>query len=285
VSAGGTADAAVAPDRINLLTSVPFFGIHLAALAGALLVDFRPSLLVWMFLSYVIRMWAITAGYHRYFSHRSYDTSRVFQFLLGLLGTLALQKGPLWWAAHHRWHHQHGDEDVDIHSPMIRGLFWAHMGWILCDKYKDTEWSRIDDLAHYPELRLLNRFSTVPPIIAGAAVWIFAGPAMFVWAGLVATVLEWHTLFIANSLCHMFGWKRYPTSDNGRNNPFFALLLLGEGWHNNHHYYPGAARQGFFWWELDPTYYSIRFFQFLGLVRNVREVPPRVLVAGSGGDS
>ncbi len=264
-------------DKINFLTSLPFFGIHVAALVGVFVVDFYPALIGWAVLGYVVRIWAITAGYHRYFSHRSYETSRTFQFILAFLGTLAFQKGPLWWAAHHRWHHQHADTEVDIHSPALKGLLWAHMGWILCDKYKDVDLERVSDLARFPELRWIDRHASIPPVLALGALYFLAGPSIFIWAGLLGTVAGWHGLFIANSLCHLYGRKRFPTDDDGRNNALFGVLLLGEGWHNNHHYYPGAARQGFVWWEVDPTYYTIKLLQFLGIVWNVREVPERVM--------
>jgi stearoyl-CoA desaturase (delta-9 desaturase) len=271
--------AARAPDRIDLLKSIPFFAVHAGAFVGVFLVDFRLALVGWAAFSYLIRTWSITAGYHRYFSHRSFETSRVFQFILALMGTLAVQKGPLWWAAHHRAHHQNADQENDIHSPGWHGLLWAHMGWILSDKYNATDLERIPDLAKYPELLLLNRFASVPPVIAGALLWFYGGTAMFVWAGLLATVVEWHCLFTANSLSHVFGWRRYDTPDNGRNNPIFALIMLGEGWHNNHHYYPGSARQGFYWWEIDIAYYGIKLLEAVGLVWDVHGVPERVLHA------
>jgi len=266
-------------DRINWPASIPFIAFHVAAVVGVFLVELRPALLGWALFSYAFRMWGMTAGYHRYFSHRSFETSRAFQFLLALAATLAVQKGPLWWAAHHRFHHTNADEPQDIHSPTFRGVLWAHMGWFLCDKYKETKWERVPDLAKYPELRFIDKYATVPPVIGAVLLWYFGGWPIFVWAGLVATVAQWHGLFIANSLCHMYGWKPFDTPDDGRNNPFFAVLLMGEGWHNNHHYYPGAARQGFVWWELDPTYYSIKLLEKLRLVWNVHGVPQRVLDA------
>lgn len=266
-------------DRINFASSFPFLAIHVVALVGVFVVPFHWSLILWAIGGYCIRMWSVGAGYHRYFSHRSYETSRAFQFFLALLGTMAFQKGPLWWAAHHRHHHQHADTEVDVHSPTLKGLFWAHMGWILCDKYKAADMDRVADFTIYPELRWINKYALVPPIIVLAAIFFLAGPAIFIWGGLIATLLSWHCVFIANSLCHLYGRKRFPTEDNGRNNTFFGILLLGEGWHNNHHYYPGAARQGFVWWEFDPTYYGIKLLQFVGLVWNVREVPDRVMAA------
>jgi len=264
-------------DKIDLLTSIPFLGVHAVALVGVFLVEFEAQLLLWLLGSYLLRTWTITGGYHRYFAHRSYRTSRAFQFVIALLGTLSMQKGPLWWAAHHRAHHRHADQDEDIHSPTLRGLYWSHMGWILCSKYKDTDWARVRDLAKFPELRWLDRYHAVPPIVAGAVLWFAAGPAVFIWAGLVATVVEWHALFTANSLCHVFGSRRFDTRDTSRNNALFGVLLLGEGWHNNHHHYPGAARQGFYWWEVDVTYYVLRALEAVGLVWDVRGVPERVL--------
>jgi stearoyl-CoA desaturase (Delta-9 desaturase) len=267
----------VSEDKINFISSLPFFAIHLAALVSVFLVEFRPTLIFWAAFSYCLRMWAVTAGYHRYFSHRSYKTSRAFQFVLGLLGTLALQKGPLWWAAYHRAHHQHADSEEDIHSPSLRGIFWAHVGWILSNKYKAADMTRVKDLAKFPELRWLDRFCLVPPVIAGIALWTFGGPALFVWAGLLATVAQWHGLFTANSLSHVYGWRRFETPDTSRNNPWLALITLGEGWHNNHHHYPGSARQGFYWWEIDVSYYVLKILEALGLVWDVRGVPERVL--------
>jgi len=274
-------DAADAGDKIDFLGSLPFLAIHVAALVGVFLVEIRLSLIGWAVVSYGLRMWAITTGYHRYFSHRSYKTSRAFQLILALCGTLALQKGPLWWAAHHRAHHQHADDEEDIHSPTLRGIFWSHVGWILCDKYKSTDLARVQDLAKFPELLWLERFCVVPPVLAGAALWIFGGPAVFVWAGLVATVAQWHGLFTANSLSHVYGWRRFETSDTSRNNPLLALITFGEGWHNNHHRYPGSARQGFYWWEIDLSYYSIKALEAVGLVWEVHSVPQRVLAQAS----
>lgn len=256
----------------------PFILAHVGAVVGPFLVGWSPQLLAAAFLSYAVRMWAITAGYHRYFSHRSFETSRFFQFVLAFLGTCASQKGVLWWAAHHRHHHRHSDEETDVHSPGIRGFVWSHLGWFLCSKHQETRYDKIQDFARYPELVWLNRYWIVPPVAVGALLWIFGGTALFVWAGLVATVVLWHSTFTINSLAHIYGKRRFATRDDSKNNWLLALLTFGEGWHNNHHYYPGAARQGFFWWEIDLSYYVLKVLERLGVVWNVRGVPEKVMV-------
>ncbi len=277
---GAAAVADHDPERIDPISAIPFAGFHLAAIIGMFLVGARAEWLAWCAVSYVIRIWSVTAGYHRYFSHRSFKTSRAFQFFLGFMSTLAMERGPLWWAAHHRHHHRHADREPDIHSPKISSFFHAHMGWIFREKNKRTKIEQVRDLAVYPELRLLDRFYLVPPVIAGTLLWSYAGPELFLWAGLVPTVLQWHAVFTSNSICHIWGRRRFNTRDTSRNNAFCAFVLLGEGWHNNHHFYPSAARQGFFWWEFDPVYYSLKLLEKLGIVWEVRGVPKRVLETG-----
>src|ERR1700712_1156630 len=151
-------------ERIDWITSLPYIGVHLGALSAIWLGATASDVALCVGL-YYLRMFGITAGYHRYFAHRAYKTSRAFQFLMALIGTLALQKGILWWAAHHRSHHKHSDDEKDVHSPVQRGLYWAHQGWILCSKYNPTDWARIQDFAKYPELRWLNKYFLVPPVI------------------------------------------------------------------------------------------------------------------------
>ena len=234
---------------------------------------------------YAIRMFGLTAGYHRYFSHRSYKTSRAFQFILALLGSLAVQKGPLWWAAHHRRHHRYTDQENDVHSPVVKGFWWAHIGWVISPKNDETDWSAIKDFAGLPELRWLNKYHMIPPIILG--VLCFFGGVYFgetgwqwlVWGFVISTVLLYHGTFTVNSLAHMWGSKRYKTGDESRNNFFIALWTGGEGWHNNHHYYMGSVRQGFFWWEVDFSYYALKLLSWLNIVWDLRMPPEQVLAA------
>ncbi len=260
----------LAPDeKINWLSSIPYFGVHLMCLfvfyVGAKPVD----LLVCLGL-YVIRMWGVTAGYHRYFSHRAYKTNRVFQFILALVGTTAVQKGVLWWAAHHRHHHRESDTEKDIHSPIQKGFWWSHMNWILCDKYGETRYEAIKDFARFPELRFLNRFYLLPPIALAVALYFIGGFSMLVWGFFVSTTLLWHGTFTINSLSHIFGERRYKTTDTSKNNFLLALLTLGEGWHNNHHYHQNTANQGWFWWEVDLSYYSLKVLSWLRIVSDLR---------------
>jgi len=249
---------------------IPFIAVHLACFA-AFFIEFSWSLVGLAFGLYALRMWAVTAGYHRYFSHRSFKTSRAFQFVLAVLGTSTIQKGPLWWAAHHRTHHRHSDRHGDLHSPGLQGFFWAHVGWIMTDAHDATDYDKIADFSKYPELRWLNRWHLVP-VVALAAILVLAGgwPA-FVWGFCISTVMVWHVTFCINSLTHMFGKRRYQTKDDSRNSLILALLTFGEGWHNNHHYYKASTRQGFFWWEVDFTYYVLRGLALLGIVWDLKE--------------
>jgi stearoyl-CoA desaturase (delta-9 desaturase) len=227
---------------------------------------------------YLARMFFITAGYHRYFSHRAYKMGRAMQFLMAVGGTMAAQKGPLWWAAHHRHHHKYSDTLEDIHSP-LKGFWWSHVGWIMCNKYRATDLNAIKDFSKYPELRWLNRNHLVPPIMLGVACFLAGGWSALVVGFFLSTVLTYHGTFFINSLTHLFGRRRYVTTDTSRNSLLLALVTLGEGWHNNHHYYQSTANQGFFWWEVDVSYYVLRFLSLLGLVHDLRTPPKHVLDA------
>ena len=258
-----------APDeKINWTSSLPFLLFHAVPLLVVVTGVTWKAVAIFGVL-YTLRMLAITAGYHRYFAHKSYRASRPVQFVLALLGTTAAQKGPLWWAAHHRAHHRFSDTERDVHSPQ-KGFWWSHVGWILCDRYKDADIELVRDLAAFPELRFVERFSSVGPwILGGITLWIGG------WSGLVfgffgSTVLLWHATFSINSLSHTLGSRRYATGDTSRNSPLLAVLTLGEGWHNNHHHYPASARQGFYWWEIDLCWYALRGLGAILLVRGLR---------------
>ncbi|HJY87820.1 MAG TPA: fatty acid desaturase [Candidatus Acidoferrales bacterium] len=256
--------------RISLLHCLPFASVHLACLA-AFFVGFRWSYLAVCLALYYIRMFFVTAGYHRYFSHRSFKTSRAFQFVMAFMATTSAQKGVLWWAANHRHHHRHSDMEEDLHSPSLFGFWWSHVGWILSDKYNATQVDLIRDFHKYPELRWLNRYHLVPPVILAVSLFLFGGWGMLVWGFAISTVLLWHSSFTVNSLSHLFGSRRYPTQDTSRNNVFLALLTMGEGWHNNHHHYMASARQGFFWWEVDLTYYLLQLLSWFRIVWDLRQ--------------
>jgi stearoyl-CoA desaturase (delta-9 desaturase) len=237
----------------------------------------------------------LTAFYHRYFAHRAFKTTRWFQFAGAFLANAAAQRGPLWWAAHHREHHRHSDKAGDVHSPHVHGFWWSHMGWFMERGNFAKGRDGVKDLAKYPELRFLDRFDLVAPVTLAVAMfglgtlleryfpaWNTSGWQMLVWAFLVSTIALYHVTYAVNSLAHVWGTRRYPTSDESRNNWWIALATFGEGWHNNHHYYPSSARQGFYWWEIDMTYCILRMLSWVGIVWDLREVPPHVLQEGRG---
>lgn len=264
-------------ERVNWIHSIPFFIVHLLPFA-TFFTGLTWRAVILFIVLYWGRMFFITAGYHRYFSHRAYKTSRVFQFILAFIGGTSMQKGALWWASHHRLHHRFSDTDRDIHSPQ-KGFWWSHVGWILCDKYKSTDYDLIKDFSKYPELVWLNKHDVVPPIFLGAVSLLVAG-----WPGLFfgffgSTVLLWHATFTVNSLNHVFGHRRYATTDTSRNSAILAIFTMGEGWHNNHHYYAAAARNGFFWWEYDVSYTILKVLGYVGVVHRLRVPPPRVKAA------
>jgi stearoyl-CoA desaturase (delta-9 desaturase) len=262
-------------DRTDWVAAIPFFAVHVAPLAAFFVVVTWQDWVLCAVL-YLTRMFCITAGYHRYFSHRSYRMGRVAQFLMAFGGTTALQKGPLWWAGHHRLHHRFSDQDDDVHSPRD-GFWWSHVGWILSTKYKSTDLSTIKDFASFPELRLLERFQWVGPWMLAIACLLIGG-----WGGLLigfflSTVLLWHGTFLVNSMAHLVGRRRYATPDTSRNSMIIAVITGGEGWHNNHHYLPASCRQGFTWWEYDPTWYVLRGLAAIRVVRDLKDPPARLL--------
>ncbi len=272
-------------DRIDWLRAAPYIGLHLACL-GVLWVGvswFAVGMAVAM---YAVRMFALTGFYHRYFAHRAFKTSRPVQFLFAAIGATCVQRGPLWWAAHHRNHHRHTDTPADPHSPRQHGFWWSHSGWFLTPRGFRTDWEAIPDLRRFPELRFLDRFDLLLPVLLALALFLLGGwlqqhvpqlgtdgPQLLVWGFFVSTVALFHATFTINSLAHRFGSRRFDTRDDSRNNLWLALLTFGEGWHNNHHFFPGAARQGFRWWELDLTWYGLKALSWTRVIRELKPVP------------
>jgi stearoyl-CoA desaturase (Delta-9 desaturase) len=262
-------------ERVAWQRCIPFFLVHLMPL-GILFTGIRLRDVILCFALYYGRMFFITAGYHRYFAHRTFKTSRFFQFLLALGGATSAQKGVLWWASHHRNHHKFSDQPEDVHSPR-KGFWWSHIGWILCTKYESRV--KINDFSKYPELRWLDRYHLVPPTVLGAIVFLLGGaPALF-GGFFLSTVLLYHGTFVINSLTHVWGSRRYVTSDTSRNNFLLALITNGEGWHNNHHYYQSSANQGFFWWEIDVSYYLLKLLSAFRLVWDLRTPSKKVIAS------
>ena len=284
------------PDKVEWMRCIPFMILHLGCLgviftgASAFAVGTAVAL-------YLVRMAAVTGVYHRYFSHKTYSTSRPMQFVLALIGGTAVQRGPLWWAYHHRHHHQHSDEAEDAHSPHVHGFWWSHIGWITSRRNFPTDYSKVRDLDRYPELVFLNRFDAIVPIAFALAIFGLGdllqahAPAlhtdawqMLVWGFFISTTALFHGTSCINSMAHLMGRRRYKTEDDSRNSFILAMITLGEGWHNNHHRYMSATRNGFYWWEIDITYYVLKALSWTGLIWGLKAVPASVLAEGERND-
>jgi len=279
-------------NQLDWFRIMPFVALHLGCLL-VIQVGISTTAVVVAAMLYLLRMFFVTAFYHRYFSHRAFRAGRVTQFVMAVLGATAGQRGPMWWAAHHREHHLNADTGNDPHSPRHRGVLFSHTLWFLTRGSFHIQRSRVRDWLSYRELRLLEKLDWLPFAMLGAACYALGyfleasmpelntnGPQMFVWGFLVSTVVLYHATYSINSVAHRFGTRRYPTGDESRNNFWLALITLGEGWHNNHHHYPIAARQGFRWWELDISYLGLKMLALLGVIKDLRPVPRRVLEGG-----
>ncbi len=277
---------------IDWSTAIPYLTLHLLCFS-VFWVGISPIAVAVFLVMLYARVFALTAFYHRYFSHRAFQTSRLVQFLGGILGCTAAQRGPVWWAAHHRQHHQRSDEPADVHSPRQHGFWWSHMGWFLTAENALTDERVVKDWLKFPELRWLERFHILPAILLAGAMFLLGmilnswipslgtGPwQMLVWGFLLSTIALYHITYFVNSLAHVIGWQRYETGDDSRNNWLIALVTWGEGWHNNHHHYQGSARQGFYWWEIDITFLVLKTLSLFGIVWNLKQVPDHILEAG-----
>ncbi len=284
------------PDKVDWVRVIPFALLHLGCL-GVIWVGWSPFAVVFAVALYFVRMFAVTGIYHRYFSHKTYSTSRVVQFLLALWGGTAVQRGPLWWAGHHRHHHRHSDDEHDAHSPVVHGFLWAHIGWITSKRNFPTDYSQIKDLTKYPELVFLNRFDLIVPLVFALGTYCLGvgldswapglgttGPQLLIWGFFISTTALFHGTSCINSLAHLMGKRRLKTSDDSRNSFILAIICLGEGWHNNHHRYQSSTRNGFYWWEFDPTYYGLKFLSWTGLIWGFKAVPATVLTEGKQAD-
>jgi stearoyl-CoA desaturase (Delta-9 desaturase) len=275
--------------KIELIRILPFILLHLACLS-VFFVGVSSVAIELCFAMYLIRMFAITGFYHRYFSHKAFKTSRIVQFIFAFLAASAAQRGPLWWASHHRHHHAKSDTPDDSHSPLQHGFIWSHLTWFLSNKNFMPKTERVSDLMIFHELKFLDRFDGIAPIILATLLFFVGeeinnhapqlhtnGMQILVWGYVISTIFLYHMTFTVNSLAHVWGRRRFNTQDQSRNNPLIAILTLGEGWHNNHHHFPGSARQGFYWWEIDFTYYGLKILQACGLIWDLRKVPAEVL--------
>ncbi len=276
------------PDGVNFVRCIPFIVLHLGCL-GVIWAGWS-WFAVWLaFGLYVVRMFAVTGIFHRYFSHKTYSTSRFGQFLLALWTGTTVQRGPLWWAYHHRHHHQHSDEEEDAHSPHVHGFWWSHIGWITSKRNFPTDYSKVKDLAKYPELVWLNRFDVVVPVLFATGLFALgrfletaapglhtSGAQLLVWGFFISTTALFHGTASINSFTHLWGKRRFNTTDDSRNSFILAIICLGEGWHNNHHRYQSSTRNGFYWWEIDLTYYGLKLLSWTGFIWGLKPVPESI---------
>ena len=290
---------AQAPDNSNLMTSnqidwiraLPFILLNASCLL-VFVVGISWTAVITAIVLCWVRVFAIGAFYHRYFAHRAFKTNRFWQFIFALLGNSAVQRGPLWWATHHRRHHANADQPCDAHSPVHHGFLWSHVGWFLAQQNYYYNPKFVSDLTKFPELVFIDRHDSLIPILYGITIFAvgsllghFApqlhtnGFQLFVWGFCVSTIMLFHVTVSINSISHRFGKRKYNTKDNSRNNFFLALLTLGEGWHNNHHHYPASANQGFRFWEIDITYYMLCLLQRIGIIWDVKKVPKEIMEA------
>lgn len=275
-------------NEVDWIRAIPYLALHIS-LISIFFVGYSHIALAVFILMYALRMFAITGFYHRYFSHKTFKTGRLTQFVFAVIGASAVQRGPLWWASHHRRHHVHSDSFEDHHSPKTNSFLWSHTGWFLSKANFLTDAKWIKELSRFPELRLLDRFDILVPILCCALLFLFGevvgylfpatetnGWQLVVWGFVFSTVILYHSTFLINSASHLWGKKRYKTNDDSKNNFLLAILTFGEGWHNNHHHYPGSVKQGFYWWEIDLTYYVLKLLSFMGIIWDLRTVSPEI---------
>jgi stearoyl-CoA desaturase (delta-9 desaturase) len=272
-------------NKVDWLRVIPFVAMHAMCLS-VIWVGWSPIAVFVAAFLYIVRMLAITGFYHRYFSHKSFKTSRGAQFLFALFGASAGQRGPLWWASHHRHHHIHSDKPEDAHSPKQHGFLWSHIGWFTSNSNFPPKFDRVPDLMKFKELIWLDRFDILVPAMLAISLYGLgellagsfpslgtSGAQLLVWGFFISTVFLYHATYTVNSLAHQFGKRRYNTKDDSRNSFLVALITCGEGWHNNHHHFPGSVRQGFFWWEIDMTFYFLKLLEWLGIIWDLKTVP------------
>jgi stearoyl-CoA desaturase (Delta-9 desaturase) len=293
---GGAEVVRAEPDKVDWMRCIPFIILHVGCL-GVLWVGWSPFAAWSAVALYFVRMFAVTGIYHRYFSHKTYSTSRIGQFLLAVWGGTTVQRGPLWWAYHHRHHHQHSDEAEDAHSPHVHGFWWSHIGWITSRRNFPTDYSKVKDLAKYPELVWLNRFDTAVPLLFAVTIWGIGwwlethAPGLgtnrwqlLVWAFFISTTALFHGTSCINSMAHLMGRRRFDTGDDSRNSWILAFVTLGEGWHNNHHRYQSATRNGFYWWEIDITYYLLKALSWTRFISGLKPVPESIMAEAAEAD-
>lgn len=258
--------------KINWTTSLILLGLHLGAVAAFFYFDWT-ALLVAVALHWIAVGWGISLGYHRLHTHQSYQCPLWFERMLAIFGTMTLEGGPMFWVGMHRIHHAKSDKPGDPHSPR-EGTFWSHMGWIVLGENNHSNTKLMTrycpELAREKFYRNLNTYHWVPPVATGLILLAVGGIPMFLWAFCLRIVFGLHCTWLINSATHIFGRRRFETTDDSRNSFLIALFTFGEGWHNNHHAHPTSARHGMTWWEFDISWITLKALRAVGLVWGVR---------------
>jgi len=258
--------------QVNWVTAIAMAIFHVLAVAAFFFVDWG-AIAAAVALHWIAIGWGIGLGYHRLHTHRGYTAPKWFEYFLAVCGTLTLEGGPIFWVAVHRVHHQKSDQEGDPHTPRD-GRWWAHMLWTLFGESLHSNTSKVEkyapDLAKDPFYRWLNKWHWLPLTIVGLGLYAFGGLPYLLWGVFARVVFGLHATWLVNSATHLWGSRRFHTSDDSRNSWWVALLTFGEGWHNNHHAHPVSARHGLAWYELDITWLTIRFLEIIGFVKDVR---------------
>lgn len=273
--------------RLALATAlIPFLG-SLTAVWLVLQSGISTMEVILLISMYTATVLGVEVGFHRHFSHSSFQTSPTVRAILIVLGSMAAQGGVIYWVAHHRRHHQYSDKPGDTHSPhlygvgklgKLRGLWHAHVGWPLQGEISNST-IFAKNLLRSPLVTRLNRLQHVwvllglmiPALVAALATGTWIGTFKgFLWGGLVRIFLVQQFISSVNSICHVFGGRPFLTNDCSRNNAWLALPTLGQAWHNNHHAFQNSAIVGLRWWQVDPGAWVIRFLEFVGLVWDVK---------------
>jgi fatty-acid desaturase len=262
---------AISKSDINWVSATALTIFHLFSVAAFFFFSWK-ALAAAVVLTWVAGSLGIGIGYHRLLTHRGFKTPKWFEYFLVLCGTLALQGGAINWVVTHRIHHAFTERAGDPHSPR-QGWWWSHVGWILqgtAQQHPSKVMRRYaPDLMNDPVHVWLNRLYFVPLIISGIALLAWGGLPALMWGVFFRVTFAHHSTWLVNSATHLWGTRRFETSDDSTNNWWVALLTFGEGWHNNHHAYSRAARHGLAWYELDLNWVAIRSLQFIGLAKEV----------------
>lgn len=267
-------NTAIVNKKINWNTAIFLAIFHLGALAALFVFSWK-----WVAISIVLNWIAGSLGigvaFHRLLTHRGFQLPKALEYLFTFCGLLALEGGQINWVVTHRIHHAYTEKPGDPHSPRD-GRWWAHIGWILrgtSQQHPEAVMRRYaPDLMKDPVHVWMNRLYFVPLIFLGLGLFAAAGLQGVLWGVFFRVTFGLHATWLVNSATHLWGTRRFETTDDSTNLWWVALLTFGEGWHNNHHAFPRAARHGLKWYEIDTNWYVITVLKWLGLAKHINVI-------------